>query len=488
MLRFYETLTQLIFLLVVFISKFSKNRKFQSFVYLRRGSVFLNAVHKAEKSVSSLSGEKKSCFWLHVASAGELEQAIPIVRAITESQNVHFFLTYFSPDTEPFIKNVPGLIGHAGMPLDVEKNYAALISSLKIEKLFLVRYDFWPAMLIACEKHSVGLNLLAATMRRARPNILKRLFSFYRTWCLRKFSHIFAVTERDQLNLSKMVEPQKVHLAGDPKWSRARERSENLSKVGLSEKFGNFVSFIHFQKLKLQRTVYVFGSPHEEELSVALRLAQTSSYAWVIVAPHSLAASEIERFVTRAKNQNIEYLLYSQLEILLNTSAQSTTVQLDSSSSFADKPTLRNEAERLLQGITEDVTSVAQRCQFVIFDKMGALAELYALGDVAIVGGGFDGQIHNVLEPAAHPVATVFGNKLGRSQEAQTLVAKKAGISFDSPSDLFEFLIQCARLSGEPQHHLACTQKLAATRLSALELFGKTPNTNSVVLEALFRK
>ena len=37
----------------------------------------------------------------------------------------------------------------------------------------------------------------------------------------------------------------------------------------------------------------------------------------------------------------------------------------------------------------------------LIIDKMGLLAKLYGLADIAFVGGSFRGSVHNVMEPAA---------------------------------------------------------------------------------------
>jgi 3-deoxy-D-manno-octulosonic-acid transferase len=57
----------------------------------------------------------------------------------------------------------------------------------------------------------------------------------------------------------------------------------------------------------------------------------------------------------------------------------------------------------------------------LVVDGIGWLSRLYALADVAVVGGGFGKGIHNVLEPAAHGVPTVVGPRTERFREAQQL-------------------------------------------------------------------
>ena len=63
----------------------------------------------------------------------------------------------------------------------------------------------------------------------------------------------------------------------------------------------------------------------------------------------------------------------------------------------------------------------------VIHDRVGDLPELYALGDVAYVGGGLDGRgLHNVLEPAAAGLPVLFGARHDR-EDARGLLEAGGG-------------------------------------------------------------
>jgi 3-deoxy-D-manno-octulosonic-acid transferase len=59
----------------------------------------------------------------------------------------------------------------------------------------------------------------------------------------------------------------------------------------------------------------------------------------------------------------------------------------------------------------------------VVIDRVGALAHLYTVADMAYVGGGFgrDG-LHSVLEPAAAGVPTMFGPRHENARSAGKLV------------------------------------------------------------------
>ena len=65
----------------------------------------------------------------------------------------------------------------------------------------------------------------------------------------------------------------------------------------------------------------------------------------------------------------------------------------------------------------------------VVVDRMGVLADLYAIADVAYVGGGFGtAGLHSVVEPAALAVPVVYGPRHGNAREAERL--RQAGGGF----------------------------------------------------------
>jgi 3-deoxy-D-manno-octulosonic-acid transferase len=60
----------------------------------------------------------------------------------------------------------------------------------------------------------------------------------------------------------------------------------------------------------------------------------------------------------------------------------------------------------------------------VVVDRVGVLAHLYAVGQVAYVGGGFhEAGLHSVLEPAAAGLPVVFGPRHANARAAADLLA-----------------------------------------------------------------
>ena len=60
----------------------------------------------------------------------------------------------------------------------------------------------------------------------------------------------------------------------------------------------------------------------------------------------------------------------------------------------------------------------------LIVDKVGLLAKLYGLADIAFVGGSFRGSVHNVMEPAAMAKPVLFGPTIQNAYEASLLVER----------------------------------------------------------------
>ena len=71
----------------------------------------------------------------------------------------------------------------------------------------------------------------------------------------------------------------------------------------------------------------------------------------------------------------------------------------------------------------------------VVVDQVGILAELYSMGYIAIVGGGFDKGVHSVIEPAVFGLPVLFGPQYHVSQEANLLLEKGGGIVFHNEDE-----------------------------------------------------
>jgi 3-deoxy-D-manno-octulosonic-acid transferase len=78
----------------------------------------------------------------------------------------------------------------------------------------------------------------------------------------------------------------------------------------------------------------------------------------------------------------------------------------------------------------------AAEADVIVVDRVGVLGDLYAIADVAFVGGGFHAAgLHSVLEPAAFGAPVVFGPRYANSREAGLLITAGAAASVsDAPA------------------------------------------------------
>ena len=117
--------------------------------------------------------------------------------------------------------------------------------------------------------------------------------------------------------------------------------------------------------------------------------------------------------------------------------------------------------------------------EVVVVDRMGVLADLYALADAAYVGGGFGtAGLHSVVEPAALGVPVLFGPAHGNAREADALAEAGGGWVVEDPSsfeDRMRRLLEkegSAREAGARAREYVRSETGAAERNAALILEG----------------
>jgi 3-deoxy-D-manno-octulosonic-acid transferase len=73
----------------------------------------------------------------------------------------------------------------------------------------------------------------------------------------------------------------------------------------------------------------------------------------------------------------------------------------------------------------------------LLLDTIGELAALYALADVAFVGGSLVPRGgHNIIEPAQHGVATVVGNHTENFRDIVSLFRDRDAVKIVGPAEL----------------------------------------------------
>ncbi len=318
--------------------------------------------------------------WMHIASMGELEQAKPVILNL-KSRFPHalVILSVFSPSV---IKNAKAF--HDAdivcyIPLDSYWQAKKFIGLIAPNLALIVRHDIWPNHLWRLRKMKIPTVLLDASISDKRSGTFVLFRPFYRT-LYAHFSEIMAVSWENAARVQKVYPfADRLHVCGDTRYDQVFRRTKEAGKID------HLLSAGYFQR---ERT-FVVGStwPSDEKClfpAIAGALQKFPDLK-VIVAPHEPTDAHVADMASFFQEQNICFRRYTQLDASAN-------------------------------GLF----------RVLIIDRLGLLANLYGLGQLAFVGGGFGPGVHNILEPAAHGCAVLFGPRHRNSVEAMQL-AKRGG-------------------------------------------------------------
>ncbi len=301
-------------------------------------------------------------YWVHVASYGELEYAFPILQELEKKQR-KVLVTYYSVSAKEMIEKLPSSLSNVSLivplphdGLGLMKEFVALVKKQGVRNLLLLKYELWPGLLWECNRQNIAVVLVDAL----KP-------SWFHRNLLHKLSSILAGYASE----IEHVQHPDTHVVGDTRVERVMSRLKNSKDSPLLEDL----------KASLNtKPILVCGSmwPVDTDLVYdAFNSALSSGH--VLWIPHELSETECKRACKLFKS--LGYEIYD-----LND--------------FRSKVVNTNQS------------------MFLYFMQKGLLAELYKVGHLTYVGGGFGAGVHSVWEPALTGAYVACGPKTSRSPEA----------------------------------------------------------------------
>ena len=323
--------------------------------------------------------KSNNLYWFHCASLGEYDQAIPVINEFKEKDPTIFILvTFFSPSGYEHYKKRNCEIDYACyLPLDTKRNAFLFIKHFNPSKIFFVKYEFWANYIFEAKKNNIKLFSISSIFRQ-NQNYFKKGAKFFPS-ILQQFDYFF-VQNKSSLELLKSINITNCIVTGDTRFDRVIENKNNLTKNKKIELFKN------------NEKVIVIGSSWPLDESILLPIINENKFKFII-APHDISENHIIQITKQLK---LPYLRYSKIE---------------------------ND---------EQLISV----NILILDTIGHLANAYLYGDLAYIGGGFSGKLHNILEPAVFGLPVMFGPKHNRFPEAEFFIENKIAISVLSIEEL----------------------------------------------------
>lgn len=344
--------------------------------------IFSTLQEQVDKSASYL--------WFHASSLGEFEQGRPLIERIhNKHPECRILLTFFSPSGYEVRKDYKGADIVCYIPFDTPLNVRKFLDTIRIEKAFFIKYEFWPNFLKGLYRRNIEIFSVSSIFR---DNQL--FFKWYGRGyakALSYFKHLF-VQDRHSKDLLRSIGIAEVSIVGDTRADRVIEVAAASRQFPIIEKFVN------------GSPTFIAGSswPQDEELFIPYFLPKRN---WkLIIAPHEIHEEHLVEIEGRLNGRDCIRL-----------------------------------SKATIEGISGYDT--------LIIDCFGMLSSIYRYGHIAYIGGGFGVGIHNVLEAAVFDIPVLFGPNNKRFREAQDLKRLKGGFEI---TDAYSFRILIDKFISDP--------------------------------------
>lgn len=309
--------------------------------------------------IPPLSGDQQT-LWVHAVSVGEVQAAVPLVRALLAGgRDLRIVVTTTTPTGHERVQQALGnSVVHRYAPYDLPGAVRRFLERVRPQLVIIMETELWPNILHQCSRGRIPVLLAnarlseqsAASYRRVATTAGKMLASI---------SCIAAQTRQDAARLISLgARADRVRVTGNTKFDVRLPASLSEEAQVLRRCFG------------VDRGVWIAASTHDGEEQQVLQAFEQVRKA----LPDSLLVL-VPRHPTRAVS----------VAALVRKFGHVTAMRSESPVSCAD-------------------------ASVFIGDTMGELPLFYAASDVAFVGGSLvrEGG-HNMLEPAALGIPVVFG-------------------------------------------------------------------------------
>lgn len=312
-----------------------------------------------DKKIALLGGQKP--LWFHCVSVGEVQSAVPIIKAARSSGYRKPIILSTTTETGKTmaLSLAQGLFDfHLYYPWDRADFVASALDLLSPKCFVTMETELWPNMLWALRDRNIPAFL-------ANGRISDRTYSRFSNMLGKKigkeiyslFTELFLKDELDKLRLSSLgINESKLSVVGDTKIDAILSRRDKTKIDVMREMLG----------ISPNELIFTAGSTHsgeDEEILTAFNiLREQHQHARLIIVP---------RHPERALHVRDIFSDYN------------TVLMSEVSSSGWD---------------------------VLVVDKIGVLFDLYGLSTAAFVGGSFsDNGGQNIVEPASWGIPIQYG-------------------------------------------------------------------------------
>jgi len=334
---------------------------------------------------SKIARPEGKLIWFHVASVGELNSIIDLIKKIKSEINVNILLTSGTVTSAEIAKNkLSDIVIHQFTPLDIAPIIRNFVNHWKPDLGIFAESEIWPNLVIESAKVT-PLILINARMSDKSFAKWKKFSSFAKN-ILANFAHIYSQSSDD---LEKFI-----HFY------------PNAENVGNLKYATNLLGYNEDELKNLQevfagRFIFMAASTHKGEEEIVLK-----------------AHEEMKKHIPN----------------LLTILSPRHPKRLD-------------EVEKLLAGKNYSVRSknTKKTAEIYIVDTIGEYGLFFRLSNIVLVGGSLVDGIggHNILEPAKLERLVIFGQYMGNFKEiAKDFLYNKAGIMVRDEKELAKVVVE----------------------------------------------
>ncbi len=312
-----------------------------------------------ERRARRLPATPPGSIWIHGASVGEVGIVNSLAAEIrrTAATEIPLVVSALTPTGRQRLAGPPEVDAAFFLPLDFPGTTRTVFRKLQPSVLTLVETELWPNLLEAAQSAEVPVVIVNGRLSSRRMKRYRRLSPLYRPR-LRRLAHVGAQSPEDAERFVELGVPRSVvSVTGNIKYDLPPPAATVASEIRA--------------RLRLDggRPVFIAASTRDGEESLLLDAVaavrkNVPNLLWILAPRH---LERVETVVSAIEGRGLRHRLWSD-------------------------------------------TSTIEDFDVLIVDTLGQLRAMFAIADVAFVGGTLvpiGG--HNVLEPAAANVPVLFG-------------------------------------------------------------------------------
>ena len=315
---------------------------------------------------------KKKYIWLHAASLGEYELAIPLIKEIKKTFDNEIILTFFSESGFKLKDRIHQVSKTYFLPLDSKDNVKKIVKIFNPRFAVFIKSEIWPNYINELKKRKIKFYLVNYVYDKYNSRIFRGI--------LKKYTKIFTQDKNSERQLKNMKVDNALYI-GNLKFNRAiMQKKEKYNNKKLNNYLGDDICI-------------VFGSTwdRDEEIIFNYIKEEINKNVKYIIAPHEVSVKNINRIKSKLSNK----------------------VNL-----LSDK--IYNVQNNVL--IVDSIGVLKYLYSFSHISYVG--------------GGFKKKGLHNILEPCVYGNPVIFGENIKFSNEAKGLVKLKGGFSIKNSKQL----------------------------------------------------